>query len=303
MSFSLPIPRLTLFVREAWKNIRSAPVLSLVAVLTIAVSLILVGLFGFVMINADRVLDGMARDLRVTVYLTDDITSSEIDALQRRIADRDEVASITFLSAKDDRALNQALLTPALLDGLDEEAIPGQPALEVQIAPRQRTKEDFDSLMVWLRELKEVDTVQDTYFDADKIRILFAVMDLVRVTGTVICLIVLAAAIFFTFSTIKLAVYARREEIEVLRLVGATDGFIRIPFYIEGFLAGLLGAIGALIIIAFIHARLLAFVEEEHFLNVSLDLMPFGMLLWLFLGGVLLGLLGSALSVGRHLRQ
>ncbi|MEC9072650.1 MAG: permease-like cell division protein FtsX, partial [Myxococcota bacterium] len=184
MSGMLSIPRLSLFFREAWKNVRSAPVLSLVAVLTIAVSLILVGLFGFVMINADRVLDGMARDLRVTVYLTDDITSSEIDALQRRIADRDEVASITFLSAKDDRALNQALLTPALLDGLDEEAIPGQPALEVQIAPRQRTKEDFDSLMSWLRELKEVDTVQDTYFDADKIRILFAVMDLVRVTGT-----------------------------------------------------------------------------------------------------------------------
>ena len=303
MSGMLSIPRLSLFFREAWKNVRSAPVLSLVAVLTIAVSLILVGLFGFVMINADRVFDGMARDLRVTVYLTDDITSSEIDALQRRIADRDEVASITFLSAKDDRALNQALLTPALLDGLDEEAIPGQPALEVQIAPRQRTKEDFDSLMSWLRELKEVDTVQDTYFDADKIRILFAVMDLVRVTGTVICLVVLAAAIFFTFSTIKLAVYARREEIEVLRLVGATDGFIRIPFYIEGFLAGLLGAIGALIIIAIIHARLLAFVEEEHFLNVSLDLMPLGMLLWLFLGGILLGLLGSALSVGRHLRQ
>ena len=303
MSGLLSIPRLSLFFREAWKNVRSAPVLSLVAVLTIAVSLILVGLFGFVMINADRVLDGMARDLRVTVYLTDDITSSELDALQRRIAARDEVASITFLSAKDDRALNQALLTPALLDGLDEEAIPGQPALEVQIAPRQRTKEDFDSLMSWLRELKEVDTVQDTYFDADKIRILFAVMDLVRVTGTVICLVVLAAAIFFTFSTIKLAVYARREEIEVLRLVGATDGFIRIPFYIEGFLAGLLGAIGALIIIAFIHARLLAFVEEEHFLNVSLDLMPLGMLLWIFLGGLLLGLLGSALSVGRHLRQ
>lgn len=303
MSGSLSVPRLALFIREAWKNVRAAPVLSLVAVLTITVSLILVGLFGFVMINADRVLDEMARDLRVTVYLTDDISSSEIDALQRRIADRDEVASITFLSAKDDRALNQALLTPALLDGLDEEAIPGQPALEVQIEPRQRTKEDFDSLMTWLRELKEVDTVQDTYFDADKIRILFAVMDLVRVTGTVICLIVLAAAIFFTFSTIKLSVYARREEIEVLRLVGATDGFIKIPFYIEGFLAGLLGAFGALIIIAFIHARLLAFVEEEHFLNVSLDLMPLGMLVWLFLGGIVLGLLGSALSVGRHLRH
>ena len=290
------------FLVEARKNVQTAPLLALVAVLTIAVSLILVGLFGFVVIHGDRILDEIARDLRVTVYLSDDITAGEVDALQRKIADRDEVASIAFLSAQDDRDLNRALLTPELLEGLDDDAIPGQPALEVQIAPRQRTTDDLKALMTWLRELREVDTVQDTYFGADKVRILFAVMDLLRLTGSVICIIVLAASIFFTFSTIKLSVYARRQEIEVMRLVGATDRYIRAPFYVEGFLAGLAGAIGALVIVAFIHSRLLAFVEEEHSLNFSLDLLPAGMLVWLFLGGVSLGLLGSALSVGRHLK-
>ena len=301
MNEALPA-QLERFLREAYKNVRTTPLLTLVAVLTIAVSLILVGLFGFVMIHGDRLLDGIARDLRITVYLTDDITADEVDALQIMIADREEVASITFLSAQDDRELNRALLTPELLEGLDQEAIPGQPALEVQIAPRQRTTDDLKALMEWLRELREVDTVQDTYFGADKVRVLFAVMDLVRLTGSVICIIVLAAAIFFTFSTIKLAVYARRQEIEVLRLVGATDRYIRAPFYIEGLLAGLAGAIGALIIVAFIHSRLLAFVVEEHSLNVSLDLLPAGMLVWLFLGGIGLGLLGAALSVGRHMK-
>ena len=302
MSMEPRVARAAHFFREAWKNIRSAPILTTVAVLTIAVSLILVGLFGFIMINADRVLDAVAEDLRITIYLAEDVTPDEVDSLQRLIANRDEVDSVTFLTAEDDRDRNVALLSSELLEGLDQEAIPGQPVIEVQLVPRQRTKDDFATLNAWLEELTHVESVQEAYFGADKIRILFAVIDLVRFTGVLICAIVLAAAIFFTFSTIKLAVYARKEEIEVLRLVGATDGFIRSPFYIEGALAGLCGSLTALAIIAFIHSKLIAFVEEEHFLNVSLDLMPAGVVLWLLFGGVALGLTGSALSLGRYLR-
>lgn len=298
----LPTPRLWLFVREAWKNIGAAPLLSLVAVLTIAVSLILVGFFLFVMVNANEMLDGIARDLRITVYLAEEATPEQIEALRDEITRRDEVATVSFLTAEEDRERNIALLSPELLEGLDAEAIPGQRAIVVQLEPRQRDKDDFARIAAWLQELSGVATVQDLQFGADKIRILFAVMDLVRITGLIICTIVLAAAVFFTFSTIKLAVYARREEIEVLRLVGATDGFIRAPFYIEGALAGLLGSLVAWLIVAFIHARLIAFVEEEHFLNLTVDLMPVEMIVWLLLGGVSLGLAGSALSVGRYLR-
>ncbi|MCB9727597.1 MAG: ABC transporter permease [Deltaproteobacteria bacterium] len=290
------------FFREAWKNIRAAPALTVVAILTIAVSLILVGFFAFLMFNANRVLDGIAEDLRVTVYLSPDATAEQIDALQLEIAERDEVAQVTYLTAEEDLARNVALLSPELLEGLDAGAIPGQPAIDVLLRPRQRTKEDFARISAWLEELSGTQQVQELYFGADKIRILFAIIDLIRLTGLIICAIVLAAAVFFTFSTIKLAVYARREEIEVLRLVGATDRFIKAPFFIEGALAGLSGAAVALVLVATIHTRLLAFVEEEHFLNLSLDLMPAGMVMWLFIGGVGLGVAGSWLSVGRYLR-
>lgn len=290
------------FLREAWKNIRAAPALTLVAVLTIAVSLILVGFFGFLMVNANRVLDGIADDLRVTVYLHPDTPAEQIDALQRKIAERDEVSKVTYLTAEEDLQRNVALLSPELLEGLDAAAIPGQPAIDVLLRPRQRNKEDFARISAWLEELSGTQEVQELYFGADKIRILFAIIDLIRLTGFIICGIVLAAAVFFTFSTIKLAVYARREEIEVLRLVGATDRFIKAPFFIEGALAGLSGAAVALILVATIHTRLVAFVEEEHFLNLSLDLMPAGMVLWLFVGGIGLGIAGSWLSVGRYLR-
>lgn len=303
MSKAPVTPRAALFFREAWKNIKMSPILTLVAALTIAVSLILVGFFGFVMVNADQLLDGIAKDLRVTVYLEDEVEDTTIDALMKEIAAREEVEKVTFMTEDEDRERNLELLTPELLEGLDEQAIPAQPAIEVQLIPRQRHKEDFARISSWLEDLSGVEGVQDLYFGADKIRIIFAIIDLMRVTGLIICAIVLAAAIFFTFSTIKLAVYARQGEIEVLRLVGATDGFIRAPFYIEGVVAGLFGSLVALIIVAFIHTRLMAFVEEEHLLNLNLDLMPAGMVAWLLLGGVMLGLMGSALSVGRYLRD
>ena len=295
--------RLMLYFREAWANILGAPLLTLVAVLTIAVSLILVGFFGTLLVNASRVLDAMAKDLRITVYLEDDVSADDVNALQTIIADREEVASTTFLSAAEDRSRNQELLDPSILEGLALDAIPGQPAIEIQLEPRQRTKADFEKITVWVNNLADIQQVQELYFGADKIRILFALIDLLRVIGFIICIIVVAAAVFFTFSTIKLAVYARKDEIEVLRLVGATRTFIRAPFYIEGAAAGLLGTLTALIIVGFINSRLVAFAEEEHLLNITFDLLPAGMLVWFLLGGVILGLAGSALSVRHHLQE
>ncbi len=303
MTRDLSPARLLLYLREAWTNILGAPLLTLIAVLTIAVSLILVGFFGTLLVNANRVLDAMAQDLRITVYLDPNVDHETVNALQERIATREEVAETAFLRAEEDRQRNRALLDAELLRGLDENAIPGQPAIEIQLKPRQRSKEDFTRITEWVGELASVAEVQELYFGADKIRVLFAVIDLLRVIGFIICIIIVAAAVFFTFSTIKLAVYSRKEEIEVLRLVGATNTFIRTPFYLEGAFAGLLGTLTALVIVAFIHSRLVAFVEEEHLLNVRFDLLPAGMLTWFLVGGVALGLAGSALSVRRHLKD
>lgn len=302
MSAELSAPRLMHFAREAGKNMRAAPVLTVVAVLTIAVSLLLVGLFGIVLTSASTLLDGISHDLRITAYLDPGANAAAIDTLQAKIAEREEVASVRYLTAEEDRALSAELLGPELLEGLDEAAIPGQHAIAIQLEPRRRDKADFERVRLWLDELAAVEVVEDLWFGADKIRILFALVDLLRVAGLIISVIVLAAAIFFTFSTIKLAVYARREEIEILRLVGATPRFIQAPFYIEGAAAGLMGSAVAIAIIGYLHSELVAFAEEEHLLNLDLDLMPAGMMLWLLCGGITLGWLGSVLSVGRYLR-
>jgi cell division transport system permease protein len=296
-------PRMALFVREAWKNVVAAPVLTIVAILTISVSLIMVGLFGFAMVNGDRLLNSAVEDLSITIYLDEAVTQEDLTFLMDKIENRPEVQKAKFFSRQEDLERNLKLLDRSLIEGLDRDVIPAQPSIEINLKSADLRKGDFTTLPTWLKNMEGVQSVQELYFDAEKLRILFALIDLVRIIGLIICTIVLAAAVFFIFSTIKLAVYARQDEIEVLRLVGATDRFIRAPFYIEGAFAGLLGSGVALLIISLIHARLETFVKEEQFMNFDLHLMPAGMVVWLLAGGVILGLLGSALSVGRYLRR
>jgi cell division transport system permease protein len=288
-------------LREVGRNLRASPWLTLVAILTIAVSLVMVGLFGLVLANSNRVIEGLAKELSVTAYLVPNATEADIDALVKELARLEEVESVRYVTATEDRDRNRELLGPTLLAGL-EDALPGQHAVEVRLKAAGFGKDDLARLAELLSALKAVDLVDAVPFDASEVRLLVAILDLVRVTGFIVSASLLAAALFFSFSTIKLGVLARAHEIEVLRLVGASDGFIAAPFYVEGTLVGLGGSVLALALVRFIHGRLQSYASEEHLLRLDLKLMPPGMLLWLLVGGTLVAGLAAALSVRRHLR-
>ncbi len=297
------MPQTTLVARQAWQNLRAAPVITIVAITTIAMSLVMVGLFGFVMLNGQKLMDSMVQDLSVTVYMKDSVTRDEVEEVLAYLTERPEVAKPTrFLTADQDRERNLELLGEDLARDLKND-VPGQPCIEFQLRSDDLRTEDFQAIPKKLMTFKGVESVQDLLYIAEDLRVLLALIELVRLTGFILCIMVLAAAIFFTFSTIKLAVYARQDEIEVLRLVGATNGFIRAPFYVEGLFAGLVGAIVAIVIVATISNQLQTHLSEVQSLNLYLEQMPQGMTLWLLGGGILLGLLGSALSVGRYLRS
>ena len=295
--------RLLYFVKEAVKNIRHSALLTTVSICTLAVSLIMLGFFGHLLFNAQQLLNDVGKDLKVTVYLEEETRVEEAEAIRKAISDRDDVESVVLLSPEEDRKRNLDLLDPELIAGLDVESIPGSPCLDVVLKRKSRAREDFDALTTWLGELESVAQVEDIHYTAQKFRVIYAAIDIVELVGFILCGVILFAAIFFVFSTIKLAVYARQEEIEVLRLVGATDGFIRAPFYIEGLIQGLTGALVALITVAVLHFRIQRFIQVEQGLNFELDLLPLTMVLWFLIGGMMLGLAGSAFSVGRHLRD
>ena len=298
----LLLHRLGYFIRETLRNIRHTPFLTAVSISTIAVALILIGFFGYLLINAGRLIDEVGKDLRVTVYLDQDISPEQAEQVRAVVAQSEEVDEVHVLTAAEDRARNRALLSAELLAGLDEESVPGSPSLDVVLTRKKRTKEDFDHIADWLGSLAQVQHVDDIHFGAENFRIVFSLIEILRLVGAIVTGVILFAAVFFVFSTVKLAVYARREEIEVLRLVGATDRFIKVPFYLEGLLQGAVGSFVALLVVAFIHLKVQAFVRDEQAINLHLDLLPAGMILWFLLGGVFLGLAGSVFSVGRHLK-
>jgi cell division transport system permease protein len=294
--------RFAYFFREAMKNIRHSPLLTTVSVCTLAVSLIMLGFFGHLLFNAQQLLNDIGKDLKITVYLSAETSVEDAEIIKKAVSERDDVESVFLLTPKEDRARNRALLDPELIAGLDSESIPGSPCLDIVLKRKSRVREDFDSLATWLGDLESVAQVEDIHYTAQKFRVIYAMIDIIELVGFILCGVILFASIFFVFSTIKLAVYARHEEIEVLRLVGATDGFIRAPFYIEGLLQGLTGALVALVTVAVLHFRIQRFIQVEQGLNFELDLLPMTMVLWFIFGGMLLGLAGSAFSVGKHLK-
>ena len=139
-------------------------------------------------------------------------------------------------------------------------------------------------------------------FGIERIRLGMAIVDTFETLAWVLSVVLLTAAVFFVFSTIKMAVYARSDEIAILRLVGATSQFVRIPFFIEGIFQGLAGSLIAYVAVLYGHSRLNTYIQNQHLLDVELNLAPPMLVGWLFLGGILLGLLGSYLAVGRYLK-
>jgi len=228
------------FVRTATDGLRSSPVTSAVAVGTIATTLLVMGVFGLVLKQMSGLVEGVGEDLTVTAYLADDVSDRDARALATRVTTVEGVASVEvvtrdealrrFESAAGDRA--------GLLDGLVENPLPA--SLEISLAPEERTREGIERLVAAVEGLAGIEEVGhgqewvETYG-----RVLSGLRTVAAVLGAVLAL----AALLIVANTIRLAVYARRDEVEILALVGASRSFIGTPFVLEGLLQGLAGAL------------------------------------------------------------
>ncbi len=294
--------RLAYFLRQALRITRASPWLSMVSVLTIAMALALVGLFAIAFFNANQLIDDLGRSLTVSVYLQDGTTRARMSAVETQLREHPGVVSVKMLTREMDRERNRRMLDKHLLEGLDEEAIPGQPVLEVELDSALASRADIDELAAWATKFEGVESIEEVSFGAERLRLLFAFVEIVRSVGFVLSVVLLASALFFVFAIIRLSVYARRAEIEVLALVGATRAFVRTPFLLEGVLQGLVGALVAMALIGALHLELRGLIRDVYMLNVGWSLLPPGMIVWLLVGGPAVGFVASGMSVARHLR-
>jgi cell division transport system permease protein len=227
---------------NAFRGIRTASTTSSLAVLTIAIVLVLAGSASLLVDNMTGILDEFGADLQLTAYL--DTSTSEDD--QRLLAGRvaaapgvDHVEIVTKQQALE--RFEEIAGGPELLAGLDENPLPA--SLEIHLLPEARTAEAIGILKESLDGLEGIDELAQ---GQEWIEGYSRAVSLVR-TGVVAISIVLGmAALLIVANTIRLAVYARRDELEILALVGASRTFVRVPFLLEGTLQGLLGGLIAL---------------------------------------------------------
>ena len=281
---------MNLTFREAILTFKRAPLLSVLSVTTIAFSLFVLGLFGLVVINLQDALHNVEERVEVVAYL---LPGAPIEATAQALKDIEafpEVQSATYVSEDDALARARAELVE-LRDVMQElERNPLPASIEVKLKPGFRDTDHVAAVAERMRGFGFVRFGRDWVEKLDRLRGLAAAV------GIVVGAAFAVVAIIIIGTTIRMAVLQRSREIAIMRLVGATDGFIRLPFLLQGAIKGLLGGMVAvgLSFAAFllINRYLLqsAFFTQEQ----AVAIIAFG---------ALIGLLGSTISVGRHLKR
>jgi len=288
--------RLGYVVQEALSNIRVNRTTTLVAIVTTAFTLACFGMFLLLYLNLRSVVGSLQDDLKVIVYVHDNLSAQGVADLQQRLKGEPEAAALTYVSKEKALADFRAQFPSeqSLLQGLGDNPLPA--SFEVTLAPRYRST---DAVKRWTDRLKAVPGVAQVQYSRDWIDNLATVVGYVELASAAVGLLLAAASVTIIANTIRLTLYARREEIEIMRLIGATGAFIKIPYLLEGAVLGALGSMVALAILkagfefVILHAgapgRLLGLVP-------GLGFFPLEVSLWLVLAGLLLGSIGSFVS-------
>ena len=291
------------FVRRALAGMRQAPFVNAVAVVTIALSLFVVVVLAGVVGQVRVLLDAWGEDVVVTAYLKEDATADErvaLIAFMRNAAGAGAVIDTIDREAALERLRASLGKHAGILEGLDENPLPASIEVHgaVSFADPARV-ERFGRSVGRQAGVMEVDYGQEWSERLSRLIELFALV------GFVMGGFALLGSAVMVSNTIKLAVMSRKAEIEIMKLCGATDAFVRLPFLIEGLLQGLLGAAlagsGAALMWVFVVPEVQAVLAETFALQLH-TAPPYQALGWLLVGGMVLGLGGSALSLGRFLR-
>jgi cell division transport system permease protein len=282
-----------LVVREALLAFKRAPLLSALSVTTIAFSLFVLGLFGLVVVNLQDALRGVEERVEVVAYV---LPGTPIEGAAIALKDIEafpEVQTATFVSEDDALARARAELVEFrdVLRELERNPLPS--SIEVKLKPGFRDAAHVSDVAERLRGFGFVDDVR---FGRDWVEKLDRLRQLAAAVGIVVGAAFAVVAIIIIGTTIRMAVLQRGREIAIMRLVGATDGFIRRPFLLQGAIKGLLGGLAAVALSFAAYALIDRYLIQVAFFTREQAAAIIGF-------GALIGFLGSASSVGRHLKR
>ena len=288
------------FYRRAIHDILDNRFLNVITIITIALSILIASAFILFFINADGLVNSWKNGLRIMAYLKPGVSAAERTAEKLKLQKISGVQEVSFVSKEEalSRLKDQMKRQSSLLEGLSENPLPD--AFEIRMVPSMHGEKAIELLAAHIESLPQIDEVEYGQLWFKRFN---SIIDLFRLTGYALGVLFFMAAVFIVANTIRIVLYSRREEVEIMRLVGASDGFIKAPFYFEGVILGALGGIIGLVTLFVAYVLVATNVEQSLSAGLfRIRFLPMKAMVEIVLGSMLVGWMGCYLSLKQFLK-
>jgi cell division transport system permease protein len=293
--------RIHYFVERAFINIRQNLLVTLLTIGTITLAFLILSLALLIYVNLERVTESWSDRVQVTAYFSEDLSPGDLATLKAKITAVEGTSDVQYIS-KDEalkRFYGRLKGQEALLEGVSPEILPS--SLEIHLKKNSR---DSTSVSRYVERLKKIPMITEVQYGEEWVKRFSHFMNLIRFAGVLVAGFIVLAVVFIVANTIKLTIYARKDELDLMGLVGATRLFIKVPYLIEGVVQGVIGAILAILVLLGVY---LAFLNNADFffsfntMEAGFLFLPVTYLVALVFGGAALGFLGSLASLKRFI--
>jgi len=304
----MKISTLVRHVREGARNVVRNGWMTFASISAISISLFILGIFLLLALNVNYLASQIESQVEIRVYLELNTPQEQIAAVQNEIAALPDVSRVRFVSKEEGLNMMREKLGEdgkELLEGFDGDNNPLYDSYTVEVRDPYLVGQVAEQIKA-LNNGKNPPPIYKVSYGKGTVEALFKVTKVVRNIGLVFVVLLSLTAMFLISNTIKLTILARRKEIGIMKLVGATNSFIRWPFFIEGALLGLIGSAIPVIALLYGYSQLVAYTRLELGLML-IELIPVEQLVAVVTGlltgiGLMIGVWGSLMSVRKYLR-
>lgn len=294
----MKLNRFFYLVKEGIKSIFTHGFMSFASVTIIVACLIIMGSFSLLSFNIDAMISDMERDNEILAFVEDELSDEEAMAIQTRLEAISNVSSVTFVTRQEAfESFKAEYDDSSRFDDLPDTTLRHRYVIHL---------EDLALMETTAGDIKAVNGIADVGAELEVSRAIILIRNVISLVSLAIIAILFVVSVFIMNNTIKLATYSRKEEIAIMKMVGASNGFIRFPFVVEGMILGLLGG-GIAFFIEWGLYSLLTDKLMASLVGGLVNVVAFEIILWpmlaIFLGiGLLVGVFGSSVAIRNYLK-
>jgi cell division transport system permease protein len=289
-------------MRRTFQNMMGNLFPNLITIGIIAISMLIFSTFTLLAYNLTNFLKNWEDKIEVIAYLKQGTSSSEVEPLLNKTRLFEGVETVRYVSPYDAMAFMEKKLgrQKNLLQGIQPTVLP--PSFEIQLKKEYRNSTKIREVVTHLKKVPQFEEIQ---YGQEWVETFSVFVHILRLTQWILGGLLLIAIVFITSNTLQLTISSRREEIEVMQWVGASPAFIRVPFYLEGLIQGLLGGGLAILFLFLLHQGLFLNIPQSMqtwLAKIPVLFLPLETILWILLGGMVLGFFGSSVASMRVLK-